>query len=433
MGADRPQEAGRAPVGLLLDRRPWVVLLVFSLLAWRGTDHGLAPTDYGFFQPAGRALVELHWGAVFADRSVQAGPLELLLFGVFDGVARVLRAQRTDVGLAADLLLCATNCGLALWVVRRLCEAGARRTWTVLVACLLALVYGALCLDAAHPTHALIALCWFAACDQAQRHRPARCGVLLAVACGLDSWGALGCGALLVLPGLGAKARAAGVLVAGTALFWLPFVLTRSFHSGDMTWVASRGSLPAVLLGPGAVPWSYRLAQGLVVALAGAATARVLMGSRHLRWLLPAVVICARLATDPLSFDYYGKPLVILLVATVAAAVVPALPARRPESEAEVRTLLSRCFRSPEAPAAAALLLLVALAPVAGPLVTHAPVLALLGLAVWRGRQPELPGSPGSSTAAVVAHRPVDRSLVTLRDGWSLKARRLRADGVTRP
>jgi hypothetical protein len=84
------------------------------------------------------------------------------------------------------------------------------------------------------------------------------------------------------------------------------------------------------------VPWTYRLGQGLAAILAGAAVSAYLRRSEHACWLAPAMVIAVRLTLDPLMYDYYQVPLVLLPAAGLAALLTGALD--RPRATAAVAT-----------------------------------------------------------------------------------------------
>jgi hypothetical protein len=74
------------------------------------------------------------------------------------------------------------------------------------------------------------------------------------------------------------------------------------------------------------VGWPLRLVQAGFAVAAGLAAARAARGSRHALWLVPGVVVLARLLLDPLDSYYYfvgieGPALVALAV--VAAYGLP--------------------------------------------------------------------------------------------------------------
>jgi hypothetical protein len=89
--------------------------------------------------------------------------------------------------------LCWVNTACLIGALRTVAGADAvRRGVATLAGGFFALAYGTLTTTDAHPTHAVIALLWFLAVRAAIRDRPAVAGLLLGVACGLDTWAVLG-------------------------------------------------------------------------------------------------------------------------------------------------------------------------------------------------------------------------------------------------
>jgi hypothetical protein len=101
---------------------------------------------------------------------------------------------------------------------------------------------------------------------------------------------------------------------------------------GGFRWTVSSQSLISLVVARGtSFGWPLRLLQGAVAVGAGVAVARAARGSRHAIWLVPGVVVLARLLIDPLDSGYYfvgieGPALVGL---ALAAAFGLRLPRRR--------------------------------------------------------------------------------------------------------
>jgi hypothetical protein len=125
---------------------------------------------------------------------------------------------------------------------------------------------------------------------------------------------------VLLLPDVRAAARAAGVAAGVTLLVWEPFLLTGSVRSGQLTWPAQPGTLPA-LLGWGDIDARYRLAQLVVIVVTGATVAWWLRRDRDLAWLLPVVLIGARLVLEGIVFEYYAVPIVTGVLTGLAVAI----------------------------------------------------------------------------------------------------------------
>ena len=315
----------------LVDRHPWLLAVLFSLVAWSLAVRDQYPTDYGVFTGPGTSLLHLHWGSVFDDPTVQTGPLTLVVFGAWNLIVTALGlTQSVTIGLSV-FALCFNNTACAVAVARVLSTPDpVRRGLTMVTVGALALANGALTLDDAHPTHAVIGLLWLLTVRAAQRGEARRAGLLLGLACGFDSWAVLGVGALVLLPSLREAWKALAATSAICLVLWGPFALTGHFHSAAMTWNGVPGSLPYLLFGQADLPWAYRLVQSLAVVGISALIAYRFRHWHCLAWLLPALLVSLRLATDPMNYGYYSSPFIILLVAGLVVGVVERLPGRFP-------------------------------------------------------------------------------------------------------
>lgn len=372
-GRAAPGTEGRWPDGFLegVDRHSWLLVALFSVVAAALADWRDLPADYLLFVRSGSSLLTGHLTRVFSDPSVQTGPLTAALFGTWHACMGALRLPEAP---ATVLALCSLNTVALIVCARRVVGPGPARGGSTLAAGVLALLFGTLSIDDAHPTHALIAMLWFFAARSA-RKQDVRCGLLIGLAAGLDSWGVLGVGVLLV--DLRTSRRSLALASAVALLLWAPFVLAGRFHSGQMQWMPVPGSLPALLLGHHPVPWGYRLVQGGLVLLLGCALALLLDKSPNLDWLLPAALIAARIATDPLHYRYYDMPLVILLLVGVVGLLAHPLADRELEPEGTPRW--PRALFLILIPA----LLLPPLLTFAGPLIAETPPLACLAALAW--------------------------------------------------
>ena len=186
--------------------------------------------------------------------------------------------------------------------------------------------------DAGHPADSLLPLLWILAAAEARRGRVVLAGAIVGLSAGFETWGILGVAVLALAPSVRDAARGLLVAVGAAAVLFLPFVAAGQFHMGGYRWLVSSQSLVSLVVAPGtAVGWPLRLLQGAVAVGAGVAVARAARGSRHAIWLVPGVVVLARLLLDPLDSGYYfvgieGPALVGL---ALAAAVGLRLPGRR--------------------------------------------------------------------------------------------------------
>ncbi len=311
----------------------WIAPLFAALcsgLLWRHRG----ALDGGFFEAAGRTMLSGHWPRTFGDPTLQAGPLELLLYGGAGRLADALSEPSTAVfGLLMHLLITAAALAATGSVVRgRRRAALAQAAVGLFVAAGFA---GRVYVDG-HPADVLIPLCWVVAACAAERDRPALAGSLLGCSAGLEVWGVLGVPVLLLVRGR--RRLVVGLATAGAvvAALFVPFVVAGPFRMFEFHWVvSSRSLLRAVLRPTTPFPWSWRLLQGAAALAAGSAVALVARSSRlraggavpgttawrpSVAWAVPAAVILVRLLLDPVGFAYYWDALEML--GLIAAADV---------------------------------------------------------------------------------------------------------------
>ncbi|MEP6762442.1 MAG: hypothetical protein ABJA93_13890 [Sporichthyaceae bacterium] len=382
-----------------VDAHPLLVTLLLGLagflLAGNWTD---TPADLTLFANAGGALIRGDLIGTFADPAVQTGPVTALFMFLLRGAT----AWTGPVAAPAQVLvLCLINAGCLVTALRvSLTRGGSVRAAALLVVGLLAVALGALSTTDAHPTHAVIALLWFLAVRAARRGRADVVGLVIGAACGLDTWGVLGAGAMLALPSVRLMARSAIVAGLAAGAFWLPFLAAGGAHLFQMRWTPVPESVPSLFFGMTPVPWSYRLAQGLVCLLAGASVAWWLRHSDDAAWVLPAAVVAVRIVLDPVWFEYYGVPVILMLLVGAATMVTRAraYPRSWPDVTASVQTAVRHpllVVSSPLAWVSLALLLPPVTTLLDRPLSAFGPSIVCLGVltAVLRGRtESPLPG-----------------------------------------
>jgi hypothetical protein len=276
--------------------------------------------DAWMFTATGRTLLSSDWSHAFSNPGIQVGPLQLALFG---SVGRSPLALAIVLGVAAALLVLAAARAAGVEQPRLLAVVG-----------LVAVVTGftRAGFDAGHPADSLLPLLWILAAAEARRGRVILAGAIVGLSAGFEPWGILGVAVLALAPSVRDAARGLLVAIAAAAVLFLPFVAAGQFHMGGYRWLVSSQTLVSLFVAPGtAVGWPLRLLQGAVAVGAGVAVARAARGSRHAIWLVPGVVVLARLLLDPLDSGYYfvgieGPALVGL---ALAAAVGLRLPGRR--------------------------------------------------------------------------------------------------------
>jgi hypothetical protein len=281
--------------------------------------HGNTGLDTSLFVSAGRTLLSTHWNHAFANSFVQAGPLQLALFG---SVGRAGAVLAVVLSVATVLLLLAAARAAGLRSPALLCALGVLAV---------ALGFTRVGYETGHPADAALPLLWTLALVDARSGRVARAGVLIGLAAGVETWGILGVAVLAVAPRW--RDSAEGVLAASgvAAVLFLPFVLGGHFAMGTYEWNVNHNTFLSVFVPAGApYPWSLRLLQGAFAVSAGVAAARLLRSSPHATWAVPLTVVAVRLLFDPVFLPYYRTAVwgPLLLGAALLASRVAGLRSR---------------------------------------------------------------------------------------------------------
>jgi hypothetical protein len=254
--------------------------------------------DSSRFVGAGQTLLSSHWSFAFASKFIQAGPLQLALFG---SIGRSGAALAVVLALTTTLLLLATADAV-----------GVRSPVLISALGLLAVGIGftRVGYEWGHPADAVLPLIWGLSAVYARRGRIVRAGVLVGLSAGLETWGILGVAALSLAPRWRDAGRGALVASAVPALLFLPFVLGGHFAMGTYDWPVRHPAFLSLLVPNGAAfGWPLRLLQGAIAVSAGIAAARLLRHSPHAPWIVPLAVVATRLLLDPLLLPYYRSGL----------------------------------------------------------------------------------------------------------------------------
>jgi hypothetical protein len=300
----------RSPVA-----RVWVPVLA-AAAAVASLDRGTDPGDLVYFTHRGEQLLSSGWAHTFADRLLQSGPLELVVFGAVRNLAAL--AFVVEVGVAALLLL----------VLGRLGVAARWRLAVGLVAVCAGLTH--LAFADGHPAEAVVPLLWVLAALSARDDRVIAAGALVGVSAGLELWGVLGAVVLLLAPRL--RRAALGLCVEGivVAAQLAPFALAGELRMFDYRWDVTSGTLLSLVVAPGThFGWPLRLVQAALAVCAGAGIALKLRRSAHAVWAAPLAVVLVRILLDPVSFGWYWLE-AEALVLTGAALLLAELPSRFP-------------------------------------------------------------------------------------------------------
>lgn len=275
------------------------------------------PSDTGdlpFFRHAADRLFSADWASVFADPSVQVGPLQLVFLGFADHGG--LLPLVVQVGAAA-LFWVAANRLLTGRDPRAPLVAG-------LAAVALALTYGAY--QDGHPAQFVVPLLWVLAGLDARDGRTVRAGALVGLSAGFELWGLLGAVVFVLAPRVRAALAGLATEVSIVAGLFLPFVLAGEVRMFEYRWQVNADTLLGLVVEPGTpFGWHLRLLQGLAALTVGAGLAWGLRRTLHAVWLGPLAVVAVRLALDPVRYPWYWLALETLALLGAAELLTSGL------------------------------------------------------------------------------------------------------------
>jgi len=280
--------------------------------------------DLLYFMHQGERLLSARWADTFSDPTLQSGPLQLLVAGVFRSTEML--AFVVELGVAALLVGVLGRLGVpARW---RLVFGAGSAVW--------GLTHGAF-VDG-HPAEAVTPLLWVLAALEARRGRTVRSGALVGLSAGLELWGLLGIPVLLLAPRVRDASKAIGTAIAVVLAQLAPFVLFGDFRMFDYEWHVARGTPLSVVLPVGTqFGWALRLVQAGIACGLGATLAWRLRRSSHAVWLTPLAIVVARILFDPLAYGWYWLEAEAL--ALVGAALLAATGIRRSSPIAAARSI----------------------------------------------------------------------------------------------
>lgn len=314
-------------------RRVLLVLARYRFFVLGAAAVGLAylgrseiPADFVAFADLGRELLNGRLGNVYADNYNQSGPIQLIAGAMFlptgysaTGITLLHLVGNLVVvaTLTAGSRVCRRAVGLSPSPVAELVIGLAALVW---------IVSGDLW--NAHLAGLAVPALWLAAAESARRGHPYLAGTLLALSVGVEPWGALGFGLLLIERRPAVVLRAACAAAGLTVALYAPFALTGNFALFDHGWPISEVSV-IHLLWPDTqqFTWQMRMAQGAASSLA---CASVVLALRHRAgaaiWMAPLAAILFRLLLDPTVFSYYWVPVCLLVL--VGASTLSATSSR---------------------------------------------------------------------------------------------------------
>lgn len=290
--------------------------------------------DLPYFTRIGERMLSPDWHATFTSAKLQAGPLQLLVFGAVGRLAGrldvspgVLLAPLTELGITALLVV----------AVGRVLPESRWRPWALVAVptAFVLLANPSTVYLAGHPADAITPILWLLAAHEARHRRVGRAALLLALGANLEVWSVLGVPVLLLAPRVRDALRGCVLTALAAAAPFVPFVLAAPFRMFAFHWKISSNSLLGLVVDPGTpFPWTLRLAQGAIALAAGSAVALLAFRRPVAVCLAPAAIVTARLLLDPVSgAGYYSVALSLLGLVAVPYAVdyVPRLlrPPRR--------------------------------------------------------------------------------------------------------
>jgi hypothetical protein len=285
---------------------------------------GVEPIDYGIFGPAGAAILTGNLDAAFADPILQAGPLELIFWGIpyLLGVSGAVGWSIFTI-IASSLIAVGTA-----WAAYRLLRLISPELAIPLATGVTALAALAGCLVTpvadGHPADAVVPALWIAAGLLARAGRPAAAAAVISCGAGWELWALLGVPLLLLVPriGVGSVLRALGGGAVALGILFGPFVLAGPIGMFSFAWPIRDTSLVHLLL-PDAdeFTWPMRLAEALLAVGFGIAVALLVRKRIDAVWLVPLAVTSGRLLLDPLLAGYYFDTAAVLAFVGLGCAV----------------------------------------------------------------------------------------------------------------
>ncbi len=296
---------------------PVIVMSAYSF----ATSGDPLPGEYPIFGPAGAAILTGNWAGVFDDAAVQAGPFQLVLYGVpwvlgTSGVAQWMAFYSLSIAMLTLVF--------AFCVVFVLRSGDTRLRLAVTVGALAAAIFGLflpLAVFLGHPSQVVIPALWALAGVCARHNRFVAAAVLVAVSAGWESWGVLGASVIF----LAAHPRFFAAAVAGLSTIiaiYGPFLALGNFRMLEYVWPVRDYTLVSLLFPEMDVfPWSLRVLQALFALAAGLVAARLTRHSRASPWIVAISIVGVRLLADPLTSGYYWTAAAIAALGLLAVCI----------------------------------------------------------------------------------------------------------------
>lgn len=311
--------------------RLWIIgasALTMAILDGRGS---FEIQDPQLFIESGKKLLSGDALNVFADPTVQEGPIGLLFWGV---IAQISDLVNVDPRMVAALVIYPGFTFAVVFLIRSAFRERERPSEDLELFAAAIVLFGGLAwtmLSTGHIAEGVIPLLWFQAARDARHGRLDRAAILIALSTGLKLWGVLGIPILLLNPEFDWRklTRAAAVTGGAIALLYAPFALFGEFNSLDYKWDIANSSLIHKLFPDSETfTWQMRAAQSAIVVSLGSVLAVFAHGSLrpNFDWVAPLVIIAIKTVLDPITFEYYSLgPLILGLAGSgfLVALIAP--------------------------------------------------------------------------------------------------------------
>lgn len=289
--------------------RLWIVgaaALTMAIVDGRGS---FEIQDPQLFIEAGKKLFSDDALNVFADETVQEGPLGLLFWGVIGQISELVNI---DSRMIAALVIYLGFTFAIVFLIRSALAERNRPSEDLEFFAAAIVLFGGLAwtmLSTGHIAEGVIPLLWFQAARDARHGRLDRSGLLIALSAGLKLWGILGIPILLLSSTFDRRKllRAGAITVGVAAAIWLPFALLGEFNSLDYRWpIADSSLIHKFFPDSETFTWQMRVAQSGIVVVLGSAFAVLGRGRLYVLWAVPLGVVAVKLLFDPIVFSYYS-------------------------------------------------------------------------------------------------------------------------------
>jgi uncharacterized membrane protein len=266
------------------------------------------------FAAAGLKLFSRHWLDVFADSTIQVGPLQLIFSGLIALIARWAKVDlRLPRSVVTQLVFTFGAMSISSVVMKR---AGVTNGFAELTtgAAVILFSIGYRAFTSGHPSEGFIAAIWVLAAAAALDSRGWLAGSLIGLATGFKPWGLLGTPLLLLIPaGIKPLAKALVIEASAIAALYLPFIFFGEFNMQHFRWLFDPGSPLHWLYGSSiGFTWQMRVLQGLIVVGVGAVASRLLRGSVLAIWVVPLSIVAMKVLLDPVRWYWYWIPIQLL-------------------------------------------------------------------------------------------------------------------------